>query len=339
MKRLILKRVAPSLALLVFISLLIVRFSANIPSSSADDPGQSQQLMAQNMADGRLRQALYQAEVSAAQSGWNADLARVAGEVWEQLGDLSMAVTYWEIAIASQPDDSSLVRYLVQAHIDLQQWDEARASLRHLVQLAPDENRAHYQLGILEAVFDPSSASEHLRLAARDLLYRDIVFELLPLISSEKMSAATAMQIGLTLASHELWPYAEMSFRFAADLGNPFPEALAYTGLAQDRQGKDGSAAIEKAFVLAPDNAQVLYLRGLHLRSVFDYVNSLGNFEQAINADPGNPAYAAELSTAYRLVGNLGSAELWLKTAVTLSNNDPRFEDLLSAFYADLNNN
>lgn len=339
MNRLMLKRVAPPLVLLVFISLLIVRFSTNAPPLSANDPGQAQQLMAQNLANGRLRQALYQVETLAAQSGWNADLARVAGQIWEQLGDLSMAATYWEIAVASQPDDSSLVRYLAQAHIDLQQWDEARAALRHLIQLAPDENRAHYQLGLLEAVFDPTSASDHLRLAARDLLYRDIAFELLPLISSKKINAATAMQVGLTLASHDLWSYAEVSFRHAADLGNPFPEALAYTGLAQDRQGKDGSAATEKAFALAPDNPQVLYLRGLHLRAVFDYVNSVGNFEQAMNADPANPAYAAELSTAYRLVGNLGSAELWLKTAVTLSNNDPRFEDLLSAFYADLNNN
>jgi tetratricopeptide (TPR) repeat protein len=339
MNRLILKRVVSSLALLVFISLLIAHFSANTPLSSADGLPKSQQLIAQNLADGRLMQALYQAEVSAAQFGWNADLARVAGQVWEQLGDMSLAATYWEIAVQSQPEDISLARYLAQAHIDLQQWDKASDSLRHLLQLAPDDNRAHYQLGFLEAVFDPSSASEHLRLAARDLIYRDIAFELLPLISSEKMNAATAMQVGLTLADHDLWPYAEVSFRYAADLGEPFPEALAYIGLAQDRQGKNGNVAIEKAFALAPFNAQVLYLRGLHLRSVFDYVSSLDSFEQAMNADPANPAYAAELSTAYRLIGNLGSAELWLKTAVTLSNNDPRFENLLSAFYADLNNN
>jgi tetratricopeptide (TPR) repeat protein len=339
MNRLILKRVVPTLVLLVFLSLLIAYFSTNAPLSLADYVPQSQQLMAQNLADGRLLQALYQAEMSAAQSGWNVDLARTAGEVWEQLGDLSMAATYWEIALQSQPENSSLIRYLAQTQINLQQWDKARDSLRYLIQLVPDENHAHYQLGLLETVIDPPSASEHLRLAARDLLYRDIAFELLTLINSEKVNAATAMQVGLTLASHDLWEYAEISFRHAASLGNPFPEALAYIGLAQDRQGKNGNEAIERAFALAPDNAQVLYLRGLHLRSVFDYTNSLDSFEQAMNADSANPAYAAELSTAYRLLGNLGSAELWLKTAITLSNNDPRFEDLLSTFYADMNNN
>src|SRR5262249_45727588 len=119
-----------------------------------------------------------------------------------------------------------------------------------------------------------------------------------------------------------------------AALAAPFPEALAYMGLAKDRQGKDGSVQVTEALTLAPQNAQVLYLSGLHLRSAFDYTDSLDAFQQAVAASPTNPAYAAELSTAFRLIGDLGSDEQWLKTAVQLSNNDPRFQALLDDFYA-----
>lgn len=339
MNRSLLKRVVSLLALLVFISLFITRFPVSAPLSSANDLPELQRLMNDNLANGRLMQALYQSEALVAQTGWNGDLARVAGQVWEQVGDLSAAATYWEIALRLQPQDVSLARQLAQVYIDLQRWQEANAALRHLLEVAPDDNRAHYQLGLLEMPFDPSDASDHLRLAARDLIYRDIAFELLPLLGAEKMNAAATMQAGLVLAGHDLWPYAELAFDQAAVLGKPFPEALAYLGLARDKQGKDGSAPMEQAFALAPDNAQVLYLLGLHRRSVYDYAGSLDNFVNAIAADPANPAYAAELSTAYRLVGDLENAEKWLKTAVTLSNDDPRFRDLLSAFYADLNNN
>jgi tetratricopeptide (TPR) repeat protein len=340
MKRVTVIRAVPLLALLVFIPLVLAQLSANMPSSASSDSATNlQQHMQENRQRGRLIQTLYQAESLAAQTGWTSDLARSAGEIWEQLGDVSQATTYWEIAAYLAPDDVSLTRHLVQIYLDLQRWPEANDTLLRLVESAPDDNRAHYNLGLLEAVFDPNGASEHLRLAARDVLYRDISFELLAIIGVGTMNSSTAMQVGLSLAGHDLWPYAELAFEQAAALGDPFPEALAYLGLARDKQGKDGGAAVNQAVAFAPDNPQVLYLRGLHLRTVFEYDASLNAFVGAMQADPANPAFAAELSTAYYLIGNIQDAETWLKTAVELSDNDPRFQDLLAAFYTSLENN
>ncbi|MEO8607460.1 MAG: hypothetical protein ABI690_06240 [Chloroflexota bacterium] len=298
-----------------------------------------QQLMYDNLTNGRFMQAWYQADLLAARDGWSGDTAHVAGQAWEQLGDPTRAVAYWEIAAQADTSDVALNRHLADLYLNLQLWPQAGDALAHLLDLTPDDNRAHYNLGLIQAAYDPASAKNHLSLASRDLLYHDLAFELLPLLGAEKADASTAMQVGLILASHNLWPYAELAFTQASALGVPFPEALAYVGLAQDKQGKDGSAEVKQALALAPQNAQVLFLAGLHLRTTFDYVGSLNAFSQAVNADSANPAYAAELSTAYRLAGDLGNAELWLKTAVALSNNDPRFQALLDDFYASLPSN
>jgi tetratricopeptide (TPR) repeat protein len=302
-------------------------------------PPSLQQLMYSDLTSGRLMQALYQAQSLALRDGWSGDVAHVAGQAWEQMGDPARAAAYFEIAAQANPADVALNRHLADLYLNLQLWSQARDTLRHLLDLTPDDNRAHYQLGLLETTFYPASANAHLQLAARDLLYKDLSFELLPLLGTEKTDASTAMQIGLVLASHDLWPYAELAFGQASALGDPFPEAIAYLGLAQDKQGKDGSDEVNQAIALAPHNAQVLYLQGLHLRTTFNYVASLNAFSQAIAADSTNPGYAAELSTAYRLVGDLGNAEQWLKTAVELSNNDPRFQALLTDFYASLPSN
>jgi len=339
MKRAFLMRAVPLLALLVFIPLLLVRLSENTLPTSGNSSTDPQQRMYDNQMNGRLIQSVYQAESLAAQTGWTSDLARTAGDAWEQMGDVSRALTYWEIASLLEPEDTSITKHLAQVYLNLQRWPEAGDALRRLVERTPEDNWAHYNLGLLQASFDPFTASEHLRLAARELLYRDISFEILSIVGVGTVDAPMAMQVGLAFAGRDLWPYAELAFEQAVALSEPFPEALAYLSLARDKQGKDGSAAIERALTLAPNNPQVLYLQGLHLRTVYSYDGSLNAFVGAMRADPSNPAYAAELSTAYRLVGNLQDAEAWLKTAVALSNNDPRFQDLLSAFYTALENN
>lgn len=323
-----------SMALLILIAFVFSFLFLRVVTPPATASNSLQQLMYNNLTSGRLAQAWYQAEALAALNGWSGDAAHVAGQAWEALGDPSRAVAYWEIAVQANPADVALARHLADLYLNLQRWPQAGDALRHLLSLTPDDTRAHYNIGLIEATFDSTSASSHLRLAANDLMYRDVAFELLPFLEDEKLDASTAMQVGLILAGHELWPYAELAFSRAAALDEPFPEALAYVGLAQDKQGKDGRANIDEALALAPHNSQILFLRGLHLRATFDYAGSLNAFTQAVAGDSTNPAYAAELSTAYSLMGDLENAENWLKTAVALSNNDPRFQELLTKFYA-----
>jgi predicted Zn-dependent protease len=141
--------------------------------------------------------------------------------------------------------------------------------------------------------------------------------------------------VGRVLFDLEMWSYAELAFHHAADVAAPFPEAMAYVGLARDRQGKDGSEWVKQAVTLAPDNARVLYVQALHLRHVGDDAGSVDILIRAIALEPDNPALYAELGTSYRLIGDLSRAEYWLKNAVLFSNNAPEFEALLTTFYTE----
>jgi tetratricopeptide (TPR) repeat protein len=332
MNRARLWRAALVIGLLVLIPLIVVRLQA---TQQVPDSPSAQQLIRLNLATGRLYQAVFQVELAAAKTGWTGELAWTAGLIWERLGDLPRAAAYWETSSRLAPSER-ILRRLASLYLELHHWSDASETLQRLIDSSPEDNWAHYHLGLVQAAFDPRSAKAHLRLAARDPLYRDLAYDLHANLSDAPIDSAAAMTAGLVLAEHSLWPYAELAFRQAANLGAPFPEALAYTGLAQDRQGKDGTQAVTQAITLAPNNPQLLYLYGLHLRVRGDLVGSLSAFLQAATLNLDNPAYAAEVGTAYQLLDQLGEAEMWLKTALSLSNNDPRFQSLLDAFYAEL---
>jgi tetratricopeptide (TPR) repeat protein len=277
-------------------------------------------------------QALYQIEALVAQFGWTVDLAKSAGDIWESLDDLPRAVSYWEIAVRLQPANEYLTRRLAQSYLDLERWSQAVITLSSLIKIN-DDNWAHFQLGILQAVLDSSSATEHFQLAGRDPQFQLVTTQLIPLLN-ESSDVSRAMQMGVVLASAKLWPAAEYVFQYAASLSPKLAVAWAYTGLARDQQGKNGRFQIEQAIALAPDNAQVRYLQGLHLHLLGDEDASLIALQQATVLDPLNPAFAAELATTYDRMGDAVKAEYWYKAAVTLSNNDPRFQALLTAFYS-----
>jgi tetratricopeptide (TPR) repeat protein len=176
-------------------------------------------------------------------------------------------------------------------------------------------------LGLIRASYDPVSAIDFLRAAAPT--YGASVTNLLPLLAG----ANEPTQVGIALAKVEQWAYAELAFAQSSE-----PLASAYRGLARDMQGKDGTRWIETALVLAPENPQVRFLQGLHLRLTYDYAGSLQAMIQAVALDPENPALYAELGRAYQLSGDLLTAERWLKFAVSL---DAQFQPMLDSFYND----
>lgn len=314
-------------ALIMRAFLLVMAFS--VLASTPPPPAASSLVV--DLAAHRPMQALYQIEVQADQSGWTADLAKSAGDIWEGLDDLPRAVSYWEVALRLKPSDEQLTRRLAQSYLDLERWSQAVIALSNLLKLN-DDSWAHFQLGVLQSVLDSTSAAEHFQLASRDAQFKPITAQLIPVLN-EPSDVNRAMQMGAVLASVKLWPAAEYVFQYAASLSPKLPVAWAYTGLARDQQGKNGRSQIEQAIALAPNDAQVRYLQGLHWHLVGDEAASLTALQQATILDPLNPAFAAELANAYDRAGDSPKAEYWYKAAVTLSNNDPRFQAMLNAFY------
>lgn len=329
MKQWSLWRAASIAALLVFILLLLSVFPSS-PNTAEDTTSLLRRLLLDNVRRQRPVQALYQAEALAAQTGWTADLLRTAGEMAYTLGDYERAAGYWQI-IPENGKTASLLRQLAGVYYQRQDWDSFAAAVEQLLALAPDDAWAHYSQGWMLAVTQPQAALRHLQAAARDPLYRDQAVELLAVIQTAVTQVP--MRVGITLAQHDRWPEAEFAFKQAAAADGPVAEALAYAAVARDQQGKDGQPDMRQAVELAPQNALVRFLQGLHLRLAHDIPGSLEAFKLAAALNPVNPAYAAELGTAYQMNDDLTRAEYWLKRAVTLSGSDPRFQQLLDAFH------
>jgi tetratricopeptide (TPR) repeat protein len=297
----------------------------NLTSSSAADTD----LISENVQQGRAMQALFHIDVLASLSGWTHNLHHQAGDLWLLVGDLTRAISHWQLA---DLDDPVVARQLADGYLRTQQWTLASQTLQTLLQLMPDDRWAHYQLGLIRAAFDPTTAQDHLNIAVHVPEYGEVSAELLRVLEGDTVDSA--MQVGLELAGAEMWPYAELAFQHAADIANPYAEALAYTGITRDWQGKDGREPIELAVQLEPQNPVVRYLEGIHLRFDGDYAGSREALIQAVALDPLNPAFYAELGAAYWLVDDLKSAERWLKMAVEISD-DPRFAQALERFYAE----
>lgn len=270
---------------------------------------------------GRPFQSLYQLEAQASLEGWTPELSRRAGNLWREAGDLRRAVAYWE---AADPEPAVL-RDRAQAYAQLERWSDAADALAKLLALlpenSPDRPWAQFQLGLIRAAYDPAGAVALLR--AAEPAYGLTAATLAGVLEGTD----DPIYIGIALARADLWAYAEVAFSQSAD-----PLGMAYSGLARDMQGKDGAVQIDEAVLLAPDNPQVRFLQGLHLRQRYDYVGSLEAMIQAVALDPENPALYAELGRAYQLTGDLVTAERWLRFAVSL---DDHFQPLLDSFYDD----
>lgn len=277
-------------------------------------------------------QALYQLEAQAAQSGWTDDLARQAGDIWHELGDWQQALAYW-----GRINDPSADQLRRMADTALQQgeWVQAADWLADLLVHSPQDRWGNYQAGILWAAYDPRRAITHLEVIQRDLTYGEAAQRLLAVLSNEPHDLLIGMKVGTTLVDLELWSMAELAFRHTAVIAYPLPEALAYTGLARFRQGKDGAEWIQQAVELDPGNPQVRYLQALGFRAREDYERSLSVLLLAVTLAPDNPAIQAEVGTAYRLLGDMQRAEYWLQAAAQTAENEPAFTDLVSRFYAE----
>lgn len=281
-------------------------------------------------------QALYTVEVVAAHEGWTPELSLLAGDLHRAIGDLEGAVVAWK---RIPTPDSTTLHALAQSQIELGRWPDAADSLTRLIDSSPQDSWAQLNYGLLMASVDPQAAMTALQAASEDNAYRTLSNVVSDVVERNLDQPLLPMRVGVVLADHDQWAYAEIAFERAAALNEPYAEALAYYGLARDRLGKDGSQSILRAVSLEPGNARLRYLQGVHLRLAGDALAAVDALAQAVALDPQNPAYYAELAQAYRDNHELEQAERWYLTAVALSNGDTRYQEMLALFYADEGSN
>ena len=310
---------------------VLVLFTLFVPKRPSTPVGEFV-LPARN--SGRPVQALYRIQAIATQAGWTPDMLRLAGDLWREAGDFARALAYWQSAAEEQADER-LLRDIAEMALELGDWTSANDALQQLRASLPNDPWVNLQLALLRAVVNPSAAIEYLGVAETEPAYAALANDLIAVLPQSADDSVNGLAVGQVLAEHELLLFAETAFMQAAT-EQALPEAMAYAGFVRDRQGKDGSAWVEQALRLAPNNPTVRLLQGLHLRQLGEDEGSLNALIGAVALDPENPVMYAELGTAYQLVGDLPQARRWLEQAVALSD-DPRFQQLLDALAAEEN--
>lgn len=310
--------------------LILLVLALAMPTATQDTPPSTEDRLSDVQVQRQPLQALYQIEVRANISGWTDSLHWQAGLAHATLGDLHAAAAHWQQA---NLQSTERLRRLGQVHIDLNQWGPAVDTLERLLTLDPANDWAHFQLGVLLAASDPSRAMQHLVAVPFGSRYEVVVGRAATAIVTDDV-VLNAMRIGLLLLSEDVPYAAELAFQYAAVLAHPYPEALAYVGLAREQQGKDGSQAMESAVRLDPDAAPVQYLYGLYLRARDELEASRNALLIAATIEAANPAYYAELGEAHRLLAEYQAAEIALIRAADLSDQDEQYRGLLAVFYA-----
>jgi Flp pilus assembly protein TadD len=276
-------------------------------------------------------------EQTAAWYGWTPALNHELADVFLAQGDHQQASVYLQASLSGSREDIPALRKLVDFDLAERDWRAAVEMLTRLITIDPADEHALYQLGLLLAPTDAPTAVVYLGRAAADPQYRQAVAAVESVIAAhgQDAPAALAFQIGLALMSLRAWPYAEYSLGVSLERGLDNPAALAFLGVAQDQQGRDGWPMIEKALNAAPDDPTVNYAVALHWRLAGDASKALAVLLRAQALDPRNAALAAEIGLAYQMLGRFVEASSWLNKAVELAPGNAGFRTLLATFYVD----
>ncbi|MBC8098228.1 MAG: tetratricopeptide repeat protein [Armatimonadetes bacterium] len=281
-------------------------------------------------------QALYRLEADAARDGWRYATRRRAGDIAYDIGRVDDALAHWQAANILQPNQLGLLTRLAETYLALGQWTPLADTLRALLAVSPGNAWAQFQLGLVLAPISPAEARTHLRAAALTLDYRPQAGALILLLEAADANtdeSELAMRVGFIGVEQSRWAHAEHAFRHAADLAPDNSTALAYVGLARARQGKTADAWLTSALELNPGDATAHYVAGLVYAGRGDYEAGVQAFTLALALDPLEPAYYAEVASIYETLGDLPDAEIWLREAVRVAGDIPRYQQLLADFY------
>jgi tetratricopeptide (TPR) repeat protein len=296
-----------------------------------------ERLVSLSLKAGNYAQARAYLYALAEVDGWNGIRRDQLETIWRQGGDTVQADTLLHASLTQDQLDPVALYSLAREQISYGNWDAARNTLARLVVLRPDNAEALYLLGNLVAPEDRLLAVDYLSRAAADPAWTvraQTVLTALGRYQTETMTDAHTF-LGVTLLGLGEWTLAERALVFALEANAVNPAALAYLGFARDQQGRDGLPDIEAALAMAPNDPQVYYVLGQHWSLVGDDEAAYEAFNQAYWLDTDNPALAAEVGTALKMLGDLAGAEEWLCVAVDLAPADARWYGLLAAFYAD----
>ncbi len=251
-------------------------------------------------------------------------------------GDIEKALEIWRPIHGACPQPASFFRLLTQMSLANADRQTTMYALEQLTALEPNDPVSQLAYGQLLATCHPEDALPTLRHAR--VLSSEAGRQASPLISTIEetllldQEAYTLAQVGQTFAKQGEWRLATWSFESALKLEPTYVEALAFYGLARDQVGEDGSAELQYAIEEAPNAALPHIFLALHWLQASQPERARQELEVAATLDPENPAIAAELGTAYALLGDIQAAKAAYLHATQVAPQDPRFWITLAQF-------
>lgn len=258
------------------------------------------------------------------------------GDVNYLNGNKPRALELWKQALEQDEFSNEIYLRLAQAAREDEDYAAAVQYLQDYLALEQNDALAHYQLGLLLTLTGADEATAELNHASQlDGQFAppaETLRAALSRASRAGMPAEKFVILGVGLGAVNEWTLARAAFESAVRADDTNAEAWAWLGEANQQNGRDGSAELDRALELNPNSSVVHGLRGLYFQQVGNHHAALTEYQVAASLEPLNPARFVSLGEAYAWTGDLIRALEAFQYAVTLAPGDATYWRALADF-------
>src|SRR5215207_1016264 len=276
----------------------------------------------------------------------------LSSEGWVAWGDVNYlnndprrATDIWEQALQQKNPSEHLYSRLAEIYRSADEPAKAADYLEKYVSLHLEDALAHYRLGVLLTLSDPSRASMELIDASKlDPQLDSAAQTLRTALNLASLSDSASMRFVVTgrgLGLVNEWQLAHTAFESAVEADAKNAEAWAWLGEANQQMGLPdaGAAQLEHALSLDPKSSTVRGLRGLYFQRVGNFRQALTEFQSAAALEPENAMWHVSLGETQAKLGDLIRALEAYQTATRLAPEVASYWRLLAIFCAQNNVN
>ncbi|MCC7119035.1 MAG: tetratricopeptide repeat protein [Anaerolineales bacterium] len=268
------------------------------------------------------------------EQGWGA-----LAYAYLQTNEASAALQAYQRGLQNFPNSASLYSGLAMMYRAQADWLDESKALQNQTRLDETNAYAHYRLGLLWTLLNPSAAfAEFARASALDPEFDSATQTLiaaLNIAATQTDEAQKKITIGRALGLTQEWALAKSAFEQALKTDAENAEAWAWLGEAEQQLGGDGGAELDRALALDSQSAVVRALRGLRWNRLQKYNQMLAEYSLAARLEPENPAWQAAIGDAHLKRGDLAAAIGFYQRAAELTPNDPTYWRLLAMLCAE----